>query len=346
MRIHWFRWSCLLALVLLASACGPSPEEIATMTAAAWTPTPPPTSTPTPVPYDLTVTISDESGAPVSSVTLVYPASGSDEPVLTDEQGIYTWTNLPREAVNLEISAPGYVPQTVSQKLSRGSNAIAVTLVRDPFGLLASAACAPGEQLLYIEDFQDGKAQGYQNITAATDFNAQNGWALGPLEEGNQVVSFTGVYGNLDILDGYTFENAVWRLKIRTTGKDGFSFLNWHNVLNQDGGSRYVLQWGANVMTDLSRLQMPNPGHFSVKTTSHKVKPDQWYLVEFSAYNDIIQVWMDGKLVAEYQDPQPLPAGSLSLEAHIQNDPDTIYYFDDMSVCGLSAPVQSILPAP
>jgi len=334
------------ASVLLIGGCGSSPEEIATMTAAAWTPTPIPSATPTPIPYDLTVTIQDESGAPLPGTTLVYPASGSETPVVTDDQGVYKWTNLPREGVNLEISAPGYFPQTVTQTMSRGANDIAVTLVRDPFGLTLAEACASGEKLLYIEDFQDGKAQGFQNITAATDFNAVNGWALGPLEEGNQVVSFTGVHENGDALADYTFENAVWRIKVRTTGKDGFSFLNWHFLQNPEGGSRYVVQWGADVLTDLSRLQMPTPGHFSVAPSRHKVIPDTWTLVEFSAYNDLIEVWVDGEQVAAYQDPQPLPTGSLGLEAHIFNDPNTVYYFDNLAVCELSAPFQSILPAP
>ena len=34
---------------------------------------------------------------------------------------------------------------------------------------------------------------------------------------------------------------------------------------------------------------------------------------------------------------KPLPAGTIGLEAHIWKDANTIYYFDDLSVCELSA---------
>ena len=47
----------VLFWMLVLSGCGPSAEQVATMTASAWTPTPPPptpTPTATPVPYGLT----------------------------------------------------------------------------------------------------------------------------------------------------------------------------------------------------------------------------------------------------------------------------------------------------
>ena len=50
------------------------------------------------------------------------------------------------------------------------SNEIVLKLERDPFGLLPSDACGAGESLLYVDDFQDGEAQGWkfdQTNTAA-----------------------------------------------------------------------------------------------------------------------------------------------------------------------------------
>ena len=60
----------------------------------------------------------------------------------------------------------------------------------------------------------------------------------------------------------------------------------------------------------------------------------------------MVQVWIDGKKLIEYQDPQPLPAGMISLEAHAPQDPNTMYYFDDLSVCELSAPFTTSLYKP
>ena len=152
----------LIILALLA-ACGPSPEQIATMTASAWTPTPlPPTATPTPTPapIDLTVTIADETGTSIAGASIVFPESGNGSPVLMDDQGQYSWTNLGSEAVSLTVSAQGYLDADLITTIQRGSNEIKVTLQRDPMGILPAEACATDQKVLYIEDFQDGQAQG------------------------------------------------------------------------------------------------------------------------------------------------------------------------------------------
>jgi hypothetical protein len=166
---------CMAALLFLVLGCGPSPEQIATMTAAAWTPTPAPTATPTPIPYGLTVHVTDESGAGVGA-TIVLLESGSDAPVRTDASGTYTWPSVNGPSGNLEVTAPGYHAASQPVTLERGPNELAVMLQRDPLGLAAAEACGPDEKLRYIEDFQDSKAQGWQNITAAVDFGAKNGW--------------------------------------------------------------------------------------------------------------------------------------------------------------------------
>lgn len=336
-------FAIMLTTILLLASCGPSAEEVATMTAAAWTATPSPTSTPTPtftptpIPYDLTVRITDQDGNPVSGASVVLPESGDENPVPADDGGQAAWNNLPGAEGMLSVSAPGYFSAEQSLNLERGPNEVAVALERDPYGLLPADACAPGEKLLYIEDFQDGKAQGWQNISAAVEFNANNGWSLGPKEEGNQVVFFTGINENGDGLQDYTFENAVWRLKVQASGNDGFSFLNWKHAQAPDGETRYPLQWGGESLMALTRLS-PDAGHFDVDRSNFQPKPDQWYLLEISSYNDLIQVWVDGQMMLEYQDPQPLAPGTIGLEAHIWNDPETIFYFDDLTVCELSAP--------
>ncbi|HEY5119487.1 MAG TPA: carboxypeptidase-like regulatory domain-containing protein, partial [Anaerolineales bacterium] len=101
MKTPFARLSILLVVTLLFTSCGPSPEQITTMTASAWTATPQPTSTPTPtltptpIPYDLTISVVDEAGAPIAGATIVFPESGSSEPVTADATGKYNWTNLP-----------------------------------------------------------------------------------------------------------------------------------------------------------------------------------------------------------------------------------------------------------
>jgi hypothetical protein len=333
----------LMAAILLLAGCGPSAEEVATMTAAAWTATPLPTATPTltptatPIPYDVTVKIIDQDGNPIPGASVVLPESGEDSPVTADDGGQAAWNNLPGETGKLSVSAQGYFSAEQTLSLERGPNEVTLALERDPYGMLPADACAPGEKLLYIEDFQDGQAQGWQNITAALEFNANNGWSLEPLEEGNQVVSFTGLNENGDDLQDYTFENAVWRLKVQAKGNDGFSFLNWKHAQAPGGDTRYPLQWGGEALMALTRLS-PDAGHFNVDSSNFRPKPDQWYQLEISSYDGQIQVWVDGKMLLEYQDPQPLSPGTIGLEAHIWNDPETIFYFNDLAVCELGAP--------
>lgn len=340
-------------LILILVSCGPSPEEIATMTAAAWTPTPiPPTQTPTPtpIPFDLTVTVLDESGTPVTGANIVFPEAGGEEPVQTDAQGKYSWTDLSGEDANFSVSAQGYFPLEQTATLTRGLNEIDITLNRDPYGLLPSAACGTGETLLYAEDFQDNKGQGWQNITAATDYAVPNGWAIAPMEDGNQALTFTTkqAIDTGDQLQDAQFDNAVWRIKVRVKSSprvEGFSFLNWKQAPAQGGETRYPLQIGGDVFTDLTRLQQPDVGHFSVGRSNMKMKQDQWHFFEISAYDGLIQVWVDGSSLITYQDPAPLPAGTIGLEVHIFKDADVTFAYDDFSVCELSAPFTSIAPA-
>ena len=161
---------CTVILFLLLSGCGPSAEQQATMTASVWTPTPLPTATPTPtptatpVPYDLTVSVVDEAGASIAGASITFPESGDGTPKQANDQGQYSWTNLAGEQVSLAVSAQGYLPTDQTTTLQRGPTEFKVTLKRDPFGLLPSAACAPAQKALYFEDFQDGQAQGWPNI--------------------------------------------------------------------------------------------------------------------------------------------------------------------------------------
>jgi len=325
-------------MILFLAGCGPSAEQIATMTAAAWTPTPVPTPTATPIPYDLTVHIADESGAPIAGASLELGEPGSSEPVLTDQAGQHTWMGLGGPAVSLNASAPGYHPAVQVLSLERGPSEIVLILQRDPLGLLTADACAPDEQVLYMEDYQDGKGEGWQQMTAALDFNAQNGWSVSTGEDGDQFATFSGGFEGGDDLQNKVFDNLVWRLNIRTHGTDGFSFLNLRHAPKQGGETRYTIQWGANALLALARLDFPDVGHFDVGRSQFRAKQDQWYYVEASYFQGLVQIWVDGKKQIEWQDPQPLPPGTIGLEAHAPNDPNTMYFFDDLSVCELSAP--------
>jgi hypothetical protein len=355
----------LFALLILAFmvACGPSEVEIAAMTAAAatdtpvptptptLTPTPTNTPTPTPVPYDLVVSVTDAEGSPIAAAIVALPESGDDQPVQTDDAGQVSWANLPGESITLNVSAQGYFPAEESATIERGPNEVIVALERDPFGLLPSEACSPNETVLYVEDFQDGMAQGWDNVTAALEYNAPNGWDVidDPEEAGNTVLIATNEAR--DFGAGYyetMFDNAVWRLrvKIQSEARDMFGFLNWRHGQTEGGEYRYVVQFGTqgSVFTDLSRLEFPEPGHFSVGTTSHSFRQDQWYFVEISTYEGVTQLWIDGVQLKSYEDPTPLGEGGIGLEVHAFSDAPFTYSYDNFAVCGLDAPFETLPP--
>jgi hypothetical protein len=362
-------------LVLLLAACGPSPEQIATMTASAWTATPKPTATPvpptltptpTPIPYDVNVTIVDASGAPIPEAQIVFPESGNGEPVLADAQGKFSWMNLAGDAATFNVSAQGYLPGQQTATLQRGVNEVAIILERDPYGLLPSTACAPGETLLYLEDFQDGEAQGWHG-----DQNDQSGSkSPGPAPDtaANSVFIFDankltpGPDARLSA--GYDageasssfFSDAVWRLHFMVNRPTAPAF-SWHQAGPSEFGGQEVTEtwygiyfWGSPWnQIHVRRTILGDSGPISdeeVVTGTFTQVPGQWHWIEISSYQGHLQIWVDGKLEAEYQDSQPLPQGKISMGVMgtFTEASTTILYFDDLTVCGLSAPFTSMAP--
>ena len=346
----------LLVLVPAVVSCGPSPEEIATMTALAWTPTPvPPTATPTatPVPFDLTLKVVDEEGVPIANALIDFSEYGSEGAFQTDDLGLYSWMDLSSSQASLNVSAQGYFPASQSEPLQRGLNEFTITLRRDPFGLLPSMACAPNESLLYIEDFQDNTAQGWDEIDLRVP-----GWNLEPSAEspGNIILAAEYVDGVGDgpissRLNNNQFENAVWRTKFLisnpfASNQSSYSF-NWKFALEpfdlngqEIFDSRYQIPGDARNLS-LRRLQQPVTNIGVGNTKGPKI--GEWHLVETSSFEGVVSVWVDGKRLLEYTDPMPVPPGTIGLEFWLQGANATIYV-DDMSVCELSAPFVSIFP--
>ena len=356
--------SILLVAVILLTACGPSAEQIATMTASAWTPTPKPTNTPlptataTPVPYDLTVKVTDADGNPIAGASVVFPESGNGEPVAADDAGQVAWSNLNGPNVSLTVTAQGYLKGEQGAALERGPNEVAVTLERDAFAFLPSNACAAGEALLYMEDFQNGE----------TDMAHHDGVGkpvpLGPAvdEAGNTVLihDFTTPVGDYSSYltrgaDGspITFGDAVWRMRFMITKETEWG-LEWNSAgPNEFGGittgqSGYGIGFntGRHILVqrniwDASFQPVYNIGKTGLVDKVLILAPDLWHYLEISTYQGQLQIWLDGESVVDVVDEMPLPPGGFE----IGRGNAGIMYFDDIRVCGLSAPFAS-MPAP
>jgi len=357
----------LLLTAILLGACGPSSEEIAAMTASAWTPTPKPTNTPlptptaTPLPYDLTLKVTDTNGNLIAGALVVFSESGSSEPVMTDEAGRAVWTNLNGPNVSLKVTAQGYFKGEQGAALERGLNEVTVTLERDPFGLLPSETCGAGESLLYLDDFQDGEAQGW-------NFDQKNAAAhlVGPAPdaEANSVLTYDATkityYGNDAYLGGNrneVFGDGVWRMRFMVTRPTAPSFV-WHGSGPLEfGGQQYFHgQYGFYLAGGISQIQLtrnlesgpnvvvPNP---KLVDTVFKQTGMQWYQMELSTYQGHIQLWIDGVKLVDYTDETPLPPGNMGIWIGAFTDKSlTLLYFDDIRVCGLNAPFASTYVAP
>jgi len=331
-----------IVLLLLLSGCGPSAEQIATMTASAWTPTPPPTATPTPLPYDLTVTVVDEAGMPIPGASVVFPESGDGNPVQVNDQGQYSWNNLNGEAVSLTVSAQGYLNAEQTAVIQRGPNEVKVTLKRDPFGLLPSEACAPDQKILYVEDFQDGQAQDWQMISASVRGDMPIGWSIID-EGGNKILKLANAPspGN-DELQNHTFDNFIWRAKFKIVGSDADMFFMWRITHAEQLTKRMAVVFGRDAKPWMVRFLDSPTGPMAINTAQNgaKLNSDQWYDIAITYFNGVHQVWYGGKDQLKYEDPQPYPAGAIGLETHLESGKTTQLFFDNFAVCELTAPYQ------
>ena len=361
MNTRYVRLLVPSVLLLLMIACGPSPEQIATMTASAWTPTPvPPTVTPspTPVPYDLTVSVVDATSAPIAGASITFPESGSGEAVAADAAGKYSWANLPGSTVTLNVTAQGYLPATQSATLERGPSAISVVMERDPYGLLPSTACAVGENLLYMEDFQDrqtdlghGTSDGGKPtpLGSAVDEAGNTVLIHDPAQGGDVTTSLNananGVF--------YEFGEAVWRMRFMMTQETNWS-ARWNSARPVEfggittSGSVYMINFNVNRhlyinrgIWDASGQRVFNLGNPGLLDMVFILEPNAWHYLEISTFQGRVQLWLDGESIADEVDGMPLPPGSFE----IGGGDSGIMYFDAISVCELSAPFTS-LPAP
>ena len=228
-------------LLFMIVSCGPTPEEIATMTAAAWTATPTqtststPTLTPTPIPYAANISIIDEEGKPFAGAQIEL----AGDILTSDENGLVSWENLPGSSITFSITAPGYFPLEIAEMIERGQNDLTYTLERDPNGLLAVNACAPNEKLVYIEDLQDGKAQEWDVIEGGSI-----GWTVegDPENPDNLVIAARegAPWAWFGGRETYNFDNTVWRLRFKHVG-NGNAHINYRFVEGESLVRRYIL---------------------------------------------------------------------------------------------------------
>ena len=321
----------IFVVAVLAASCGPPATATEEPTPIPPSATPvPPTPTVTPIPYDLTISISDAEGSPIGEAAVEV----NGEAKVSSADGTASWANLPEEAITVSVKAPGFFPNEVTQTIARGENQLVIVLDQDPDGLLPGNACAPGEKLLYIEDFQDGIAQEWDAVE-----NQAPGWSVEPAPENEADLVMVARPGEnwawLGGRDTYSLNNAVWRVRFMYSGS-GRGHMNFRFVESPDFVARYILglngdnapviRWQPNNEFDIGPGNMPTS--------------DEWHLLEFSYFEDTVSVYLDGSETMSWQEPNPWEGGTINLEPFLEGD--DVFYYDDMSLCELSEPFQPI----
>lgn len=284
-----------------------------------------------------------EQDAPIVGATVVLAEIGQEAGTqTTDDVGQAFWYDLPGEMVNLSISAPGYFPLQTTDSIERGSNQLTVALERDPYGLLASEACGPGERLLYVEDFQDGEAQGWAEIEFRT-----KGWDVGPYPDspGNLVALRPGERGvSVARLHDYPLHGAVWRVRFSFHGRLPIAFTRQAGGGYEVDGEKVEYSFYELNNTPLKGLyvfreQAPvYPTLLALLDLQRTLKSDVWHAVEIGTYEGLLEIWIDGARFLTYKDPKPLLGSGLKLSVDETTDADSVAYFDDISICELTAP--------
>ena len=129
-------------------------------------------------------------------------------------------------------------------------------------------------------------------------------------------------------------------------GNDADMFFMWR-ISHEGVGvtrttKRYVAVVGAKAKPWMVRFfdtpAGPNP--LNTAQASIMLTEGQWYNFDVAYFNGTHQVWMDGKMIMEYKDPQPYPEGTIGFETHLDQSKTTQFYMDNLVVCELTAPYQ------
>ena len=285
---------------------------------------------------NLALSVVDAEGAPVAGAmaSVVEMGAQAGATQTTDESGTASWSDLPGLSATLQVNAPGYASVEQSLALEKGDNQTAVTVELQPHGLLLSDACRPEEKLLYIEDLQDGSAQGWNEIDLQVP-----GWSIeGAPDAPEDLVIAARAGAPLSWFGAPSennFDHVVWRLHFNYDGR-GRSHINFR-WQPENVHRRYIVAL-ARGQASLDRLEGEN--HVQIRSLGGP-QGGVWHLLEIGFYDGTVYVFIDGKPVAEWADPSPWEGGNMSLEPY--PDVDAVFYYDDLAICELSGPPQTIV---
>ncbi|MEW5960845.1 MAG: protein kinase, partial [Chloroflexota bacterium] len=167
--------------------------------------------------------------------------------------------------------------------------------------LEAGERCGPGGKVLFVDDFEDGQAGGW-NFLSATGVR-QSPWPVG-VEEGNHFLVGKGHNWAQTGPDSWT--NYSLHVRFRHVTADSDAHLN---VRVMDGRYHVHLRGG------LLKRDFTPKRERDVMLAQWDYQPDRaWHEFTLSAVGERLEAYLDGELVGAYDDPDPLPPGRIGLE--------------------------------
>jgi len=140
------------------------------------------------------------------------------------------------------------------------------------------------------------------------------------------------------VYSGQVYTDAVFRVDFLPTGKAQPIFL-WH-------ANKTPYQEVRGLVTDsdynvgfmgfglhIERYTNPLPCA-TLRSGDFWVEPGIWHYLEISTYQGTLNVWFDGEELLSYQDPDPLPPGTIGMGL----EEGAPVYFDNLRVCELAGP--------
>lgn len=298
-----------LLVILLFTACSTPVAEPPTPTTA---PTATAQPTATPIVYNLEVQIMDQQGSPIADARV----SIDDEKGIstTDSSGAVSIENIDTDEFVVEVFAQGYLPKNTELSLEAGQNEVSIQLERDPFGLLPEEVVPEGQQLVYLEDFQDGR----------DEFNSVIGdW---------QIIEDSESPGNL-VLQGIQIDSENMATVNFSPEEDltdftiqyQFRYLDQGTVEGNFASLEFREGYSLSISAYWKVIQILDYVNWEFPIQIEKTyQDDQWYLVKLEVKEDQVWISLDGKALGRANDIEVNPANwgfSLGQKAnHVQFD--------------------------
>ena len=225
------------------------------------------------------------------------------------------------EIANFSVSGQGYTPVDFSTPITRGLNTFTITMERDPLAILPSEACQPGQDVLYIEDFQDNKFQFWNDINRPM-------WEYEVVPERGTVLTYTA--GNDRVHSYYSgdkvFGNSVWHMDISHAGDLIF-------FLHAAEGEQYFIRFG--IIEGIQLIHQTQGEHFATAFRGIKPPLGVWQHVDIAYFDGSVEFWLDDTLILALDDPDPIKEGGIGFGIWNLDLPNS---FDNMVICSLSEP--------